>query len=261
MRAIAILTLASAAALPGQNVAPAYEAASVKPNTSDGRDSGTHSSPGQIRYDNMTLERLIEQAYGVMPPQVSGPDWLRDTRFDIAAKYPEGAAAADRPLMLRALLEDRFKLAIHREKRELNGYAMVLTKGGFKLHPVESTGSTTDHGVNGRTETLAAKGATMERLAALVSKYLDALVVDQTGIEGAFNFDLRWSREVLSADRPNGERPNGDRPGAERSSAEPAPAPSLFDALQQTLGVRLQAQKVSVDVVVVDHAERVPTGN
>ncbi|SPE35763.1 conserved hypothetical protein [Candidatus Sulfopaludibacter sp. SbA3] len=86
---------------------------------------------------NMTLRRLIERAYGVKPNQLAGPDWLNSVHFDIAAKYPHDSKPADHPLMLRTLLEDRFKLTTHRETRDIPGYVLVVAKGGFKLKPVE----------------------------------------------------------------------------------------------------------------------------
>lgn len=261
--------LSCAASLLAQTeVRPTFEAASVKPNSSGSGSSGTHGTPGQIRYDNITLQRLIEQAFGVMPPQVVGPDWLRDTCFDIVAKYPQSSTPADHSLMLRSLLEDRFKLTVHRDKREMNGYAMVVAKGGFKLKPVDTEDSNTSHNAEARVETVEAKGATMDRLANLLSKYLNAIVVDKTGVEGRYDFNLRWARENLTApggDRTGGDRggdrAGGDRSGGDRDSAKSAPVPSLFEALQQVLGVRLQAQKVPAEVVVIDHAERVPTEN
>lgn len=77
---------------------------------------------------NVALKRLIERAYGVKPDQVTGPDWMEDVRCDIAAKYPPDTKSEDRPIMLRTLLEDRFKLATHRESRDLPGYALMVAK-------------------------------------------------------------------------------------------------------------------------------------
>ena len=221
---------------------PAYEAASVKLNTSGSGHSGSDGSKGQVMMTNLSLHRLIERAYNVKPPQVAGPDWLDSVRVDIAAKYPPGATDGDHAPMLRALLEDRFKLTLHRETKELAGYELVVAKGGFKLKPVEAEDDDTQH-QGGRIQSLSAKGASMALLADLVSRYMNVLAIDKTGIGGVYNFELRWI-----ADDQNGEH-----------AAEEIP--TLPIALQETLGLRLQAQKVPVEVLVVDRMERVPTEN
>jgi uncharacterized protein (TIGR03435 family) len=142
--------------------------------------------------------------------------------------------------MLRTLLEDRFKLATHVESKEMAGYALVVAKSGFKLKPVEpGGGSDTDHS-GGRVQTLRAKGTSMAFLAGLLSRYMGQVVVDRTGIEGVYNFEMKWSADDQNTDDS---------------------VPSLFTAIQGTLGLRLQPQKVPAPVVVVDHAERAPTDN
>jgi uncharacterized protein (TIGR03435 family) len=227
----------------GQDSRPAYEAASVKPNTSFSNSSSSHGSKGQVVFTNQSLKRYIERAYNVKPFQVMGPDWMESVNFDITAKYPPETKDAERPMMLRTLLEDRFKLAIHRESKEMPGYSLVLAKGGFKLKPVEAGGSSTDsHG--GRVRILTAKKTSMAQLADLVSRYLGELVMDKTGVEGVYDFEFRWM--------PDDQAANG---------GDAETAPSLFTALGETIGVRLQRQKVPMDVIVVDHVERVPSEN
>jgi uncharacterized protein (TIGR03435 family) len=220
---------------------PAYEAASVKLNTSGSGGTHTDGTKGQIMIRNMTLHRLIEQAYGVSPAQVVGPDWMEDVRFDVAAKYPPDTNATDRSLMLRGLLEERFKLAEHRESREVPGYALVVAKGGFKLKPVEDGGNGTDHN-GGRVQTLTAKSTSIAFLAGLAARYVGAVVVDKTGIDGVYDFQLRWSSDGENTD-------NVDAP------------PPFPVVIQDVLGLRLQAQKVPADVIVVDHVDRTPTEN
>ena len=121
-----------------QDSRPAYVVASVKPNASFSDSSSSHGSTGQIVFTNLSLKRYIERAYNVKPFQVIGPDWMESVHFDITAKYPPDTKDADRPAMLRTLLEDRFKLAVHRESKEMPGYRLVVAKGGFKLKPVEA---------------------------------------------------------------------------------------------------------------------------
>jgi uncharacterized protein (TIGR03435 family) len=191
---------------------------------------------------NQTLKRLIERAYNLKPFQVNGPGWMQNVYFDIAAKYPPDTKIDDRPLMLRTLLEDRFKLAVHRESKEMPGFALVVAKGGFKLKPVEPGASGSDS-EGGRIRTLQATKNSMASVADFLARTLGDAVVDQTGIGGVYDFELRWTNEEPTA--------NGDS----------VAAPSLFTAIQETLGLRLQPQKVPVEVVVVDHVERVPTEN
>jgi uncharacterized protein (TIGR03435 family) len=221
---------------------PTYEAASLKPNTSDSGHSGTDEYMGQILFTNMPLQRLIAQAYGIAPAQVTGPPWIESDRFDVVAKYPTGVQPQDRPIMLRNLLEDRFHLVVHRDSKEASGYALVVAKSGLKLKPAEPGDDDTQH-TGGRIQSLAVKKTSMTRLASLVSRYLSIPVVDHTGLDGVYDFDLRWTNE---------ERPDG--------SAD-AEVPSLPLALEDTLGVHLQAQKVAIEVVVVDHVDRKPIEN
>jgi uncharacterized protein (TIGR03435 family) len=241
--AVAVLFAAGAVFAPAQDTPPTFEAASVKLNTSGAGGSDTDDYTGRIVMTNMTLERLIETAYNVRPTQVSGPGWLEAVRVDIVAKYPTGTKPADRPLMLRTLLQERFKLVVHRESKDLPGYVLVVAKGGFKLKSVESDGNDTSH-KGGRVQTLTAKGTSMAQLAELVSRYVGAAVADKTAIDGAYDFDLRWTNPEQNPDPASADS-----------------VPSLFEALEETLGLRLQAQKLPREIVVVDHVERVPTEN
>jgi uncharacterized protein (TIGR03435 family) len=124
-----------------QAARPAYEVASIKLNTATRGNSGVKEDKAQVIFTNTPLKRLIVWAYQVYPFQVRGPGWLDDVYFDISAKYPSDTKDEDRPLMLRTLPEDRLKLAVHRESKEMQGYALVIAKGGFKLKPVEPDAS------------------------------------------------------------------------------------------------------------------------
>lgn len=226
---------------------PAFEVASVKPNHSGDPHSGTDGWQGRVVFTNLTLQNLIAQAYGVSPFQVTGPAWLSSERFDIEAKYPEGTKqAGDKQQMLLSLLQERFKLTAHLENKEMSGYAIVIAKTGFKLAPSKSDDpkdNDTQH-FGGAIQRLQARGTSIATLATLLSRYTGQPVVDKSGIGGQFDFELRWSR-----DEQNPE------------AAAPDTPPSIFSALQETLGLKLQAQKVSAEIVVVDHAERTPSEN
>jgi uncharacterized protein (TIGR03435 family) len=226
---------------------PSYEAAFLKANTTASNGSSSNGSKGQVVMVNQSLRRLVERAYNVKPFQVVAPDWLDGLRFDITAKYPEGSKNSDRPAMLRTLLEDRFKLAAHTETKELPGYSLALAKGGLKIQPVEvgKDGGGTSSNDNNHVVTLKVTAIEMSELADYLARRLGSVVVDKTGAQGAYTFELHWS-----LDDPNG--------------GPAAAAAAEFAAVQEaigSLGLRLQATKVPTQVVVVDHLERVPTEN
>lgn len=236
MRVALLFLMLAAVCAHAQNARPVFEAAAIKdPTPSDG--SSSHGTRGQLVMTNQPLRRLIERAYLVNPFQVVAPAWVGDARFDISAKYPPGTKDDDRILMLRSLLEDRFGLQVHRETKEAPGYALVVAKGGFKLTPAEG-GDDSENSSGGLVNKLTVKHVSMARLAAIVARDLGEMVVDKTGIDGVYNFELRWTKADTQDDTP-----------------------TLFTALQETLGVRLQPQKVPVEIIVVDHVERKPTEN
>ena len=225
---------------------PAFEAAFIKANTTGSNGSGSKGTKVQIVMANQTLKRLIERAYNVKPFQVSGPDWMENVRFDVTAKYPPDTKNEDRPAMLRTLLEDRFKLATHRETKEMPGYAMVVAKSGLKLKPVEADkrGGTDSNSTNSLV-TLKLTAVSMKELAEYLARRLGSAVIDGTGADGLYTFELRWTLD----DQLSG--------AVDRGAGEFA---AIQDAIS-ALGLHLQAQKVPVEIVVVDHAERVPAEN
>lgn len=237
-----IILLAAVVLAQPQNAQPAYEVASIKPNNSASGSSSSHETQGQIVMTNQSLKRLIERAYDVKPFQVTGPDWLEAVHFDITAKYPPDAKRDDRLLMLRTLLEDRFRLAVHHESKDMPGYALVVAKNGFKLKPVEPGRASSNSEGNGLVRTLTGTKLSMAQLADFMARTLAEIVVDKTGIDGVYDFRLRWTTDDQNTDATDA-------------------APSLFTALQETLGLRLQSQKVPAEIVVVDHVERTPTEN
>jgi uncharacterized protein (TIGR03435 family) len=248
MRAISggTFVLFAAVAVFGQtpDAGPAFEAASVKPNTTDSNSSSSNGTKGQVVMVNQSLRRLVERAYNVKPFQVTGPGWMESVRFDVTAKYPPDTKNEDRAAMLRTMLEDRFMLVTHRESKEMPGYALVVAKSGLKLKPVETgPGGTSSNSTNNQL-TLKVTAVPMADVADYLARRLGSTVIDGTGAAGAYTFELHWN----SDDQLGG----GDAGAGE------------FAAIQEaisTLGLRLQAQKVPVEVVVVDHVERVPTEN
>ncbi len=221
-----------------------YDVATVKLNPCGGPKSNRASSD-QILITDQTLKQLVVLAYSVQPYQVTGPAWMESVCFDVTAKYPPGTKFSDRWLMLRSQLEDRFKLAVHHESKEMPGYALIVSKSGFKLKPSDPGEGSTTGGNQGRVWTFRARKIEMSTLAYELADSLGDVVVDRTGLQGVYDFQLRWASDDMSS------------PADSDANA----APSLFTALQDTLGLTLRRQRVPVDVIVVDHVERVPTEN
>jgi uncharacterized protein (TIGR03435 family) len=226
----------------------AFEVASIKPNTSGTGNSSTHTSKGQIRMENVSLKQCIETAFDVKDYSLSGPSWLDNARFDILAKPPSASTPwsgfglpPDFRAMLQALLADRFKLAVHRETRVVSAYALVTDKKGAKIQPVEEAGPS---GMSSGRGLLAGTRVSMAQFADLLSGNLDRPVKDLTETKGVFDIKLRWT-------------PDETQPA---ESDNPAAA-SLFAAVQEQLGLRLEARKLPIEILVVDHVEKVPTEN
>jgi uncharacterized protein (TIGR03435 family) len=251
-----VIVLASLAEFAQGQAHPEYEAAAIKVNTTASANSGVRQDRAQVQFTRIPLKRLIQLAYKAYSFQVSGPAWLEDAYFDISAKYPPNLKDDERPLMLRSLLEDRLKLVVHRESKETQGYALVVAKGGFKLKPARAQEAETTPPAAGqfspvldlqggfRRSVLIAKHAPISSLADLVTRIWDQMVVDKTGLIGVYDFELRW---------------NNDNNNPSPSDADALPV--LFTAIQETLGLRLQPEKVPVEMIVVQHVERAPVEN
>ena len=174
-------------------------------------------------------------------------DWIHDERYDIVAKAPANATNDQIPHMLQTLLADRFKLITHRENRVLPVLALTLAKGGPKFGPVKGTRPGDGDFKIGRGR-LSGQAVTMLNLAEMLVGQVDRIVIDKTGLIGGFDINLQWTPAVTSApenDREMPSDPNG---------------PSLATALSEQLGLRLEATKASVPILVIDHVER-PTAN
>lgn len=230
-------------AFTGAALGQEFEAVSVKPNKSGAADSHSRSDQGLLTGTNLSLRSLILTAYGVKDYQVEGPDWLGSARFDISAKFPE-ALPRDREkysaavsTMMRKMLEGRFQLMVHHEQKMFTVYGLIA--GRIKFKEVQEGPSRSDSD-NHHYEGVA---ITMARFAEFLSRRTDLPVLDMTGLKGFYNLTLDWAPEP----KP------GEDPGLAGAS--------LRDAVQEQLGLKLETRKAPVDVVVVDHAEPVPTDN
>jgi uncharacterized protein (TIGR03435 family) len=222
-----------------------FEVASIRPAKQDG-DHDSNTDRGFYRTHNLTLKRLIARAWEIDEAQIfGGPNWIDSDSYDINARIPAEFARRTRekvPEMIRSLLADRFQLMIHREPRQISGYALLVTKKGPRMERAkpEQTGS---HADSNDTH-LTAKNVTMEVLANHLSRDIGKLVVDETGLTGGFNFELEWMPERLES--------KSDSTSDDRTS--------IFTALQEQLGLKLESAKVSALALVVDRAEK-PEGN
>lgn len=216
-----------------------FEVATVKPSNADENSSGWTTAKVSTRMRNFTLRRLILTAYQMTDAQVSGgPKWMGSDRYDIDAKPPEAADTPQLLDMLKTLLAERFQLKLHSEKKDISGYALVVAKGGLKIPPLEGDGGAQTGMGRG---VIDAKRTHFDKLAELLGRTLGVPVADQTGVAGGFDFKLEWSPD--------------DR-AQKAGDAGASIGPSLFTALQETLGLKLESRKASMDVLIVDNAEK-----
>ena len=259
----------------------AFEVASIKPSKPLPMGQmrfGMTADAGMLRYTNVALKDCIRVAYRVKDFQVHGPEWLAGERFDIVAKLPDGSSQDQIPEMLQALLAERFNLALHRETKEHAIYALVAAKGGPKLKPAEvPAGNGPEAGGNpGRGGMprgafsmmmspegahLKAPSATLSAIAEMISRFSERPVVDMTGIEGQYDFDLVFTPETMRNMPAVVRGPMPPPGGAEHLPDAPAErAGSIYDAVQR-YGLKLEARKAPMEVLVVDHIEKAPTEN
>ncbi len=232
---------------------PAFEVASVRAADPD-RIASIIRTGNRITFLNYSLEMLIEWAYDIRSERLLGkPRGLDSVRYDIVAIAPGVAPVPGRlNLMMRSLLADRFKLVTHNEARELHYYAMVVDKNGPKFHAEAPTGPVGQNpfGMTTRGHLTGAKVST-EMLAKVLTDKVGRFVEDQTGLEGVFDFTLDW------ADTDSGP----DGPAEPASSTESRTGASIFTAMQEQLGLRLESRQGRVNVVVIDHVDKTPSDN
>ena len=246
--ALTIATIAVSAAT--AQVPPEFEAASLKINRSMGGQSTTKLSKGGLILGNKTVKQCIALAYGLPEDKdyaISGPKWMADDRYDVEAKFPPESRIEQVRAMFRMFLADRFELTAHRETREVPVYALVVARNSGKLQAstVETPSFTRTPGH------YAARGMTMQ---GLVDRFGQAFqlgipILDFTGLAGKCDADLDWDANDL-----------GSTTG-ESTKSDPGNAPSVFTALQEQLGLKLEPRKAPVEVLVVDRIARTPKEN
>jgi uncharacterized protein (TIGR03435 family) len=236
---------------PDNSPAKPFEVATVKVNRSGGNNGITgrggqiRPSKGQITMENVTLWKALGFAYGIGEDKdyaITGPDWLKTERYDIVGKIPPETTFEQMRRMMQATLTDRFKLSLHRESKEMPVYALLVARDGLKIKETEPGRGGFSFG-RGHIE---AKAGAISAFADRLSQMLDRPVIDQTGIAGVFSFTLDWSPDL---------------PMTNPDESSAAAGPSIFTALQQQLGLKLEARRGPVDVLVIERGERVPVEN
>jgi uncharacterized protein (TIGR03435 family) len=220
---------------------------------------------GRLVATGVSLRDLITAAYDVEDEMVFGGEkWLDTDHFDIIAKAAASTSFDDLGPMVRTLLEQRFKLAVHKEDRPVPVYALTMPKKTSKLK--ESTGEartackvSAENGL--RTYTCA--NTTMpqfaEKLRQVAGGYLDHKVVDLTGLKGSYDFAVSWTG--VGRLRALGGKSESQTTGDAPSAADPSTSLTVFEAVDRYLGLKLAAQKYAMPSIVIDHVERTPTEN
>jgi uncharacterized protein (TIGR03435 family) len=235
-----------------------FEVVSIKPADPNLRMVQMELAPGgRFKATGVTLRLLLQRCYGVRDFQISGaPSWAGSDRYEISAKAEDGQrniTPEQISMMLRGVLTDRFKLTFHRETKEGAVYFLVPGKGGPKLKEAQGGG---DDGPQGQRVLMGrghieSSGASIDNLVNQLSNQLGRPVLDKTGLTGLYDFKLDWTPEA-----PAGPAIRGvdDAPPAEASG------PTIFTALQETLGLKLESGKGPVEYLVIDKVEK-PTEN
>ena len=226
---------------------PAFDVASIR--ASDARGESLQREPASITMRNNRLASIIAWAYDVEEYQLSGPTWMNDARFDVIAKSAGEVKEPEQRRMMQKLLADRFRLAVHRQTREMTALILTVAKTGSKLEPgnPDDASNFTTGKMN-----LTGKNATIAQLAHFFSHEIHIPVIDQTGLTGKYNYFLDINAYVTEEIRKS-EGPNGGPP--------PEASSIVAQAVQAQLGLKLDSRKAAVEVVVVDHLERTPTDN
>jgi len=266
---------------------PAFEVASIRSSADQPTQAsiGVRISGSQVRISGLTLKDYVGMAYRLPTGQVTGPDWIAQERFDIAAKLSDGAASDQVPEMLQALLANRFQLQIHRESKEFPVYALSVAKGGPKLQEaianpdapvvrpgtvnVAANGSAAGVGVDlggGSFFSLAGnrlemKKVTMTSMAAALTRLADRPVIDTTGLMGVYDLTLDLTSEdytavlIRSALNAGVVLPPQALRALDFGSSDP------FSNPLQKFGLALESRKAALDVVIVDSMRKTPIEN
>jgi len=263
---------------------PRFEVTSVKPILEQpvGSAAGVQFSQRYARFSNVSLKDFVGFAFGMRMQQIIAPDWLGSVRFEIAGTLPETYKPADMPAMMQALLEDRFHMRAHREKREFAVYGLEVAPGGIKLPRADEPtladgpftvtansaaggGTAIDLG-NGATLTIGnnridARKVTMFQLTETLSRFVDRQVLDRTALTGRYDVTIELSPDDFRAAMFRSAIAGGDGlPPQALRLLENSSLSAIPDALK-SLGLLLQPRRAPLEVVVIDSIDKTPTEN
>lgn len=269
---------ATAGGTPAASAAPAkvpeFAVASIKPDKSGSNGVRIMFGTDGFTATNIPVKFLIREALGVNDDQISGePDWVGGTSFDIDAKVDGADVAAMKDLsfdqrreMVLALLVDRFGLKYHQETKELPVYALVVAKGGPKIHAAKP-GDTYPNGLKGPDGKsgagmmmmngdgqLTAQGVAVANLVRMLSQRTGRTVIDKTGLTGNYDFTLQLP--AMHGPMPMPHPKDGAAPGAEDGASDDSGEASIFTDVEDQLGLKLESQKAPLPVYVIDHIEQ-----
>lgn len=244
---IFLCTVIAAAALGQTAEAPAFDVASVKPGAGGGREAfrreSIEATPGSVTMRNITLKSCIAWAYHVTTAQVTGPDWMGNERYDIAAKAAGPANEAQLRVMTQGLLAERFRVQLHRQTKEMPAYVLTVGKNGPKFQESKTDGEMAID-PDRKTMTVTAHRVPVSQLIDMLVRLYQMPVIDETGLTGRYDVSINAAKYIPQS---------GDRPSD--------PLSLIQDALQDELGLKLEARRMPVDLLIVDHAEKAPVEN
>ena len=246
---------------------PKFEVSTVKPSKAEDGRSGIRFNPDGISMSGVSLEFLLRMAFGVENDRLLAiPGWAKSDRYDIDAKVDAADAPKmasldfdQRKSMFLPLLIDRFNLKYHHETRELPVYELVIAKGGPKLKVAKAEEIPSSGGPSHRFKmamgngAIESKGTSIDSLIQALSPQVGRTIIDKTGLTGNYDYNLKWTPD--NSPPPMAGGPEGGPPRGDAGSAPDAVGPSLFTAIQEQLGLKLEPQKGPVDVIVIDHID------
>jgi uncharacterized protein (TIGR03435 family) len=288
MKTILLTALSAGVLLAQASQKPQFEVASVRPSQPSGPervDVGLHIDGAQVRIVSLPMRDYIARAYRVKLYQVTGPDWLTSERFDLNAKLPAGSSSEQIPEMLQSLLEERFQIKLHREKKELPVYALTIGKAPLKIQE-SATGVASDAARKGEVS-LAASGSaagvsvdlgngsyytfnngkfeikkvSMDMLARQFERYVDRPIIDVTELKGNYDLAVSVTPEDYQAMLVRAAVNAGMiLPPQALRLLDSGSITSLIDGLQQ-LGLKMDARRAPLDMLVIDQLSKTPTEN
>jgi uncharacterized protein (TIGR03435 family) len=234
------------------DAAPVFEVASVKLNAAGGEGAGRGRevitpTPAGVTMRNVHLKSVLQWAYHLQAIQVQGPGWLDENRYDIDAKSAGQASVEQHRMMMQTLLAQRFKLTCHRETKDMNAYVVTVAKSGHKLKPSEGEGEMDVKPTAGGKMSAAFTNVTLAQLSEMAASPLQGVVLDHTGLKGGYDFTLDMTPFIGGGDfHPTGIEDV---------------ITMLIQAAKEQLGIIIEQKKAPAGVLVVDHAEKVPSEN